>query len=300
MSSCRGRGFTLVELLVVIAIIGILIALLLPAVQAAREAPGRAHCSNNLKQLGLAWLNYEDTYKSLPPAAISTNYLSWHVLVLPFIEQMPLYEKFSFAQGAYSAHGRDAVAYPAHVFAYLCPSNGEDIYTTAGEPHERYNGEKSLSMHYLGILGPKGNNAYANNEPYKCTDATKSYGGVCDQGTSAYPKAVRLAEVTDGTSNTYLLGERARKTDYLRTWIRGYYHESDPGYLIYAAKNVINPINSDLSKYTSDSAFGSLHPGGCHFGIADGSVRFVPETIDLAIYYAMASRDGAEPVGNND
>ncbi len=300
MSSVFRRGFTLVELLVVIAIIGILIALLLPAVQAAREAARRAQCSNNLKQLGLAWLNYEDTYKTLPPAAISSNQLSWHVLVLPFIEQMPLYQKFSFMAGGYSASGRDVVAYPARVFAYLCPSNGQDIYTTAGDPYERYNGEKSLSMHYLGILGPKGNNTFANNQPYKCTDSAKSYGGVCDQGTSAYPKAVKLAEVTDGTSNTYLLGERARKTDYLRTWIRGYYYESTPGNLIYAAKNVVNPINSDLGNYTSDAAFGSLHPGGCQFGMTDGSVRFVSETINLTIYFAMASRDGAEPVGNND
>ena len=299
MPSALRRGFTLVELLVVIAIIGILIALLLPAVQAAREAARRAHCSNNLKQLGLAMLNYEDTYKSLPPAAISSNMLSWHVLILPFIEQMPLYQQFSFKQGSYGDQGRNTVGYPARVFAYLCPSNGLDISTTTTV--ESYNNAVSLSMHYLGVLGPKGTNTFANNVAYKCTDSAKSYGGICDQGTAAYPKAVKLAEVTDGTSNTYLLGERSRRMTYLRTWIRGYYYESSPGTLVFVAKNIMHPINSNLGgDGSNDAPFGSLHPGGCQFGMTDGSVRFVSETIDMSLYRALASRDGGEPVGNKD
>src|SRR2546427_5297251 len=99
----RGRsGFTLVELLVVIAIIGVLVALLLPAVQAAREAARRMSCSNNLKQLSLALHNYESTFSSLPPAGIDTNQMSWVVMLLPYMEQQPLFDKFNFAKGAWN------------------------------------------------------------------------------------------------------------------------------------------------------------------------------------------------------
>src|SRR6188474_2683919 len=97
------RAFTLVELLVVIAIIGVLVALLLPAVQAAREAARRMSCSNNLKQLSLALHNYEDTHKTLPPAGIDSNQMSWTVLLLPYMEQKPLYDQFNFNKGAWNA-----------------------------------------------------------------------------------------------------------------------------------------------------------------------------------------------------
>src|SRR5262247_3134396 len=100
------RAFTLVELLVVIAIIGVLVALLLPAVQAAREAARRMRCSNNLKQLSLGLLNYEDVYKTLPPAGINTNQMSWVVMLLPYIEQKNLFDQFNFTQGAWNASSR--------------------------------------------------------------------------------------------------------------------------------------------------------------------------------------------------
>src|SRR5262245_22393651 len=116
------RAFTLVELLVVIAIIGVLVALLLPAVQAAREAARRMRCSNNLKQLSLGLHNYEDVHKTLPPAGINTNQMSWLVLVLPYIEQTNLYDRFNFNAGAWNANNRITIVKRVKIPIINCPS----------------------------------------------------------------------------------------------------------------------------------------------------------------------------------
>src|SRR5215216_5717465 len=115
-------GFTLVELLVVIAIIGVLVALLLPAVQAAREAARRMQCSNHLKQLSLALHNYESTHLTLPPAGIDSNQMSWVVLTLPFIEQGNLYSQFNFNAGGWNAFNRITLVKRVKIPALLCPS----------------------------------------------------------------------------------------------------------------------------------------------------------------------------------
>lgn len=293
MSSAFRRGFTLVELLVVIAIIGILIALLLPAVQAAREAARRSQCSNHLKQLGLALLNYEGSYKTLPPAGIISNQLPWNVLILGFMEQGPLYEKLDFRQGWFADHGRGALALN-RIDTFLCPSAVEASQRSSLHP---VNNDYPFTRHYYGILGPKGTNTYANT-PYKCTDEAKAYGGNCNQGTSGFPAGVKLAEITDGTSNSYLLGECSWQglTRY-RSWMQGYYTESDYGHAIFGSRNANLPINSNSnSALFNDVPFGSQHPGGCQFAMTDGSVRFVSETIEKRIYLAIASRDGGEAI----
>ena len=201
------RGFTLVELLVVIAIIGILIALLLPAVQAAREAARRSQCSNNLKQISLALLNYESTYKTLPPAGISSNQMPWNVLILGFLEQGALYEKIDFMEGTggvrFNQRGRDVIGL-SRIDAYLCPStvDDEDIRSTSYP----VGSVKMYTRHYYGILGPVGRNAYQNVD-YKSQFPGTWFGACATQGTSGYPAGIKLASITDGTSNTYLIGE---------------------------------------------------------------------------------------------
>src|SRR4051795_10809515 len=115
-------GFTLVELLVVIAIIGVLVALLLPAGQAAREAARRAQCSDNLKQLSLALPNYENTHLTLPPSGIDSNQMAWTVLLLPFFEQQALYDQFNFNNGSWNSFNRITLVQGARIKAIVCAS----------------------------------------------------------------------------------------------------------------------------------------------------------------------------------
>ena len=295
-------GFTLVELLVVITIIGILIALLLPAVQAAREAARRLQCSNNLKQLSLALLNYENTHNTLPPPGITSHQLSWHVYILPFIEQTGMYSQISFQAGGYPDFGRNQATYLTRIDGYLCPSNETQIRSQSSMAwiqFEGYQGQMSYTTHYVGVLGPKGNNAYTGQD-YKLNQPAAGCGGYSDQGAFYYPSGCLLASITDGTSNTYLVGERSWiGINDVFAWIRGVYGDAS-GVGFITTKNVLYPINSKLSGLLNDSAFGSEHPGGSQFTLCDGSVQFVSESISHAVYLAAASRNGQEPVVSGD
>jgi prepilin-type N-terminal cleavage/methylation domain-containing protein len=292
----RQRGFTLVELLVVIAIIGILIALLLPAVQAAREAARRAQCTNNLKQLGLALQNYHDTYLTFPPPGITSNTVSWCTLILPFIEQKPVYDKMNFKnEGTWGTVGKMGNAIN-RIGGFLCPSAPGDTELSAdtGEGWPSAATARAYTVHYFGIMGPNGVNS-TTLQYYTCANlTTEAFGGTCSQGTMP-PSGCKMRDITDGTSNTFLLGECVWKgMPYFRAWTRGYYSDTR-GSLYLLAKIVEYPINSKNVTYWNRVAFGSMHPGGAQFALVDGSARFVAETIDQSIYQSTASRDGGEP-----
>ena len=301
----NGNGFTLVELLVVIAIIGILIALLLPAVQAAREAARRSQCSNNLKQLSLALHNYHDTFKTFPPAGITINQLSWHVFILPFIEQGSLHDQFSFAQGSFrdadkQEHGLNRID------GFLCPScPGEytgwkhaNAQVPAGSGNEPY------TTHYHGVMGPRGTNPYTGDAYRVLAQNIGSYGGYAQQGALTFPAPARFRDFLDGTSNTYAIGETSwetptQKNTTWRNWIfgaNGPFDTTETNRAFPGCKNVFYPINTYIVTTFNNTSFGSNHPGGCQFAISDGSVRFVSETIENSLYLATASRDGGEPV----
>jgi len=289
------RGFTLVELLVVIAIIGVLIALLLPAVQQAREAARRMQCSNNLKQSALAMHNYHDIHGQFPLPGMKANHLGWSASILAQLEQPAIADGLDYSEGDHKAVGRLKFG-PARIDAYLCPSApASDVYSPRDD--ERYNSQDSYAIHYFGMLGPMGVNAQTGAS-YDCIDTSSTFGGQCTEGIF-WQWGSKMRDVTDGLSNTYLLGENSwRDMPYRRYWLRAKYEDSR-GTLYLISKNVQNPINSGVDDKWNTVAFGSMHPGGAMFSRGDGSVTFVAETVDFDTYLAGTSKAGGEALRTN-
>lgn len=310
------RGFTLVELLVVIAIIGILVALLLPAVQAAREAARRIQCANNCKQIGLALHNYHDTFKSLPMAwwvdmTSAAPYLNggvWGIDILPFLEQMPLYESYNNRLAPLDQFSPPNVAViGTKLSAYVCPSapSGVDrVYRFNAAPTLPVTAETVAPSDYCvttGVRGVFANLAYRGNPGGARRGALgvqtpPALGG--DQETS------QLADITDGTSNTFMIGERTGGgTIYNRyvinTQLTAIYGPTNGG----GWGDVLNgehwmqgslysgitdpPVGGPCAINCTNSrgnCFHSFHPAGAHFVMADASTQFILETADpLAI-----------------
>lgn len=300
MGNRRRRGaFTLVELLVVIAIIGILVALLLPAVQAAREAARRMQCGNNLKQLGLALHNYHDTYKRLPPGwcmsrggaapANGDNYAQWGwtTMVLPFIEQTSLHNSLNSNLIHMEQAVADATIGPLMrqpVPAFRCPSDVAPRTNTGRQFTQATNNLPVATSNYIG------NHSSVGMFP---TNAERFGIFTEDIGTG-------LADILDGTSNTIAIGERRWQykatsgniCTALAAVVFGVRHHGTavaPGNPTEACDQVAlgNPrlnynyaSSACMNNAAARRGFSSMHPGGALFGLADGSTQFISETID--------------------
>jgi prepilin-type N-terminal cleavage/methylation domain-containing protein len=306
------RAFTLVELLVVIAIIGVLIALLLPAVQAAREAGRRTQCANNLKQLALSLHNFHDTNNRFPvcPWTADSTGISWFCHVLPFFEQHALYNQVNFARGGYGGGTPNLALGGNRLPTLLCPS-----YTIVNSSStiDQVPPANTLAFttHYVGNAGPKGTNPLTGTA-YNVNSPGPSQGGLACDGILPYtaslvtsnpsaPAPVTMGAITDGTSSTLMVFEVAwqgleRSPGSLRAWQRGYAWANDTT----CSKNVTNAMNT--VKYNgggnyNDISMGSNHPAGCNVALGDASVRLLNKQIDLnRVLLPIASRNGGEPV----
>jgi prepilin-type N-terminal cleavage/methylation domain-containing protein len=305
----RPRGFTLIELLVVIAIIAILIALLLPAVQQAREAARRTQCKNVMKQWGLALHNYHDTHNTLPqgamglnsPATNHANNLSFHIHLLPFVDQAPLYNQFNLNRFY------DDNSTPPLSNINLKDVTFEIMFCPSGRTRDQKDdGNDDYTLHYYGVAGAKGPRPapLTGQYAFNGTLPTGDHGGVVVNGVLTRNRNFRFRDVTDGLSNTFLMGEISAQnqtgwTHSYRPWIQGANTAADNA-AMYCCKNVAYPIGpsgytgGNASRLFNDVRFGSQHEGGAHFLLGDGTVRFVSENIDFATYQAAASREDQE------
>jgi prepilin-type N-terminal cleavage/methylation domain-containing protein len=315
----NSKGFTLVELLVVIAIIGILVGLLLPAVQAAREAARRMSCSNNMKQLGLAMHNYHDTLRSFPNG-FGVNQELWSALILPQLEQGNLHRTLIWTNSANLGHGtnwtnyvspnKDACATLIPVFR--CPS-------MAQPEHIDYNNIVGrVPVSYRGVAGAKVASDDASTRPvgYRTAEFMALEQTDLD-GMLFGASRIKFRDVTDGTSNTLMLGESYTDPNFVkdnqgmdyfaffapqmgrwRPGVRtGTEHSEGLGSAVVAINSRLNPT---VHGVLMEMSFGSYHVGGAMFSIGDGSVRFISQSIDLATYQALATRSGGEVVSNAD
>jgi prepilin-type N-terminal cleavage/methylation domain-containing protein/prepilin-type processing-associated H-X9-DG protein len=297
-------GFTLVELLVVIAIIGVLVALLLPAVQAAREAANRSSCSNNLKQLGIAFHNYHDTYKSLPFGAYGCCWGTWQISVQPFMENKGLYDAYDVDDkddtpvAARYASAKNLPATTKRIATLTCPSD------TKNAPISNI-----TSHNYAANFGNTGYSQQATLNGVTFGGAPFSYQ---DPTPGASVKIYNFASLTDGLSNTMLAAEvlQGRNSD-----LRGFTWWGDAsGFTTYLAPNSPLPdriytagycnnlpdinLPCAVSSGTDPTMFASRsrHPGGVQVLMGDGSGRFVSETVNLNAWRAASTSSAAEAI----
>jgi prepilin-type N-terminal cleavage/methylation domain-containing protein/prepilin-type processing-associated H-X9-DG protein len=310
-SKFRRNGFTLVELLVVIAIIGVLIALLLPAVQAAREAARRMSCTNNLKQQVLGFHNYHDVHEKFPMSPSWDNRWGWTIPLLPFIEQNAFYQNLDKNVASWHANNwtlltRDPLPPPC----FLCPSDPWNQELCEEENFAAPNW-KIRQIDYAINTGDYRNETGIGevelNDLSNPTGGSNGYGlqlamvnGLTRPARgpmSRYLWTANFSDITDGTANTFLLGECIGYLCIGQNFI--FQSSGTTAHPInYQNEQLIKtpPTQSPTTNQQWDASYGfrSMHSGGASFALCDGSVKFVAESVDHAAYRAMASRAGGE------
>ena len=335
-TNAKRRGFTLIELLVVIAIIAVLIALLLPAVQSAREAARRAQCTNNMKQMALAAMNYESTFGSLPAGSMGGwvksgtyggsgwgdpnvgggnccpfGHFSFAAPLLQFMEQTNLYNSINFSL-------------PAYAFSILENSN------QAGTPNQRGPAGNLVNSTAV-VMTPNSFSCPSARRPAKakapggtgginefkdysinggtgrncCMERANDAGGngMKNDGIGAVNYWPRISEVTDGTTNTFLHLEKAAFLS--QSWLFPdtgsnhflWVHHPSQGYVNALANNGI-PTPPNVT-YWNNRAAGGAHPGGINVTMCDGSSRFIKNSINYSVYTALFTRGKGEIVSSD-
>ena len=313
-------GFTLVELLVVIAIIGILIALLLPAVQAAREAARRSQCTNNLKQIGLALHNYHDTHKSMPSGYIrqagaldNEGHWCWNALLLPYVEQDALHDQISVGDVPISAvmlTPNLLAAMQMPIASFRCPSAAgqPDIHEELGRQLEPIGSSENIGLAVTNYIAC--NSSYGLKKDKGTNPATDALGAFYRNSKVAF------RDMIDGSSNVILAGERTYYINNVKAFAGAMFaardwNNSGPAMsmdgsgsnqgLISIFGGGAAVINAAATSGQGRIAFSSDHPGGANFCFGDGSIHFLSETIhanvatiaiDSTYEYLMGISDG--------
>ena len=312
------RGFTLIELLVVIAIIGVLVSLLLPAVQQAREAARRSQCKNNLKQIGLALHNYHDAFNQFPPSMIfetpiltargnrpqRANGWAWTAFILPYVDQAPLYNMINFSASLVTPANQIPIATKLPIA--VCPTSNAINYCVVGA----INNPGILATNYVGNSG-----SYTLSAYYNSSNARKN-------GVFIEDSRIGIRDMLDGASNTIAVGETvfwgngdtANTFYWDPSWfgrVQAATPTSDcPECITRNGAYRMNPP-SISSAIVLRNVFGSKHTGGAHFVLCDGSVRFINESINttqiddetipkiqLGVYQALCGRNDGVPIGD--
>lgn len=305
------NGFTLVELLVVIAIIGILIGMLLPAVQQVREAARRTDCSNNSRQLGLANMNYESAHKRFPPGWSTDNVndayaepgWGWSAHILPFIEANNVYERIDFRVAIDDHDHEDIIA--EVIPSFLCPSEkltlkvvnlGEHVEhgdhdddhdhfrrddDDHDDDHDDEHGHEELWVGRSNFSGVFGSTEIADS-PLR------------GNGVFYANSRTGLGDITDGTSHTILIGERRNDFGAI-SWV-GMVPEVDEPFA--RIVGVTDHTPNHPSGHFED--FRSYHPQGINVTLADGSTHFIANSIDEEVFHGLGTRAGGELVSVND
>lgn len=290
-------GFTLVELLVVITIIGVLMALLLPAIQAAREAARRSQCTNNLKQIGLAMQNHHAAKRTFPSGSNlhTINFrdgISWNVMTLPYIELGSLYDQIQPQPNGGALNYNPRLI---QIDTFVCPT----------APPVENSDQAEKTSNYTAVSG-----AGRNGERMDLA-TQEDCGDVFTDGIFYPNSRTPISRIADGTSNTLAVGERL----YIyRNWMQGAAKFGNPPSEICmgSSVNIVYPINADpyqfgfykfyfeapagapMEMVLNDLQFGSDHTGGANFNYADGSVHFIGDDIDFTVYQDLSTKDGGE------
>jgi len=303
------RAFTLIELLVVIAIIAILVALLLPAVQAAREAARRSQCRNNLKQLGIALHNYHETATTLP-YGWDTRGTSWTTFLLPGIDQAPLYETLVFQEsgaGNWAANGANEAACGTVIKTFRCPT------MPGAEQITNQNITNRVPSSYRGNAGSQ---ASSDDTSTVTVAGSRSLENTQQDGIFFACSSVSFRDVTDGLSNTILVGESRTEPGFIKDgqamdfWYLGS-PQADPcrcdggtggtefSEFVGTTQASINARIHTPAVHgrLMELSFGSYHDGGAYFLFGDGRVRLLNDFIDNATYRALSTREASDDLG---
>ncbi|CAN5553943.1 DUF1559 domain-containing protein [soil metagenome] len=303
------RAFTLIELLVVIAIIAVLIGLLLPAVQKVREAAARSSCLNNLKQIGLAVHGYHDQIGGLPPSRLANKYATWSMLILPQMEQQNLAAQFDLTK---RYQDQPVAAQQSCVKSYLCPSRRQPpslsdpaiLATSPAGAVGDYAGNGGTRNGYNGDLDDGDPTGGAANGTMITAEAT-----LIGTVVTRWRPRLRFALVTDGASNTLLIGERHVPKDMLNkvdigdaSIYDGEHHRTvcrvagTLASLSYSFDLARGPMDKTSGTERYQRIFGSYHPNVSNFVFCDGSVRSISVTISATTLGALATRAGGEVI----